>query len=224
MKKIVGKLVESSFDLPSIDELRPVSPMPSNNEIIEPCVTKKEETKKESKIIQESKQDSRPDWDTWFMTLAYVSSQRSLDPDTKHGCIVVDSERTILSIGYNSPPRGCDDTKIPLNRPDKYKYMEHAESNAIINAARSGTSLKDSTFYITGMPCHECLRKIINVGAKRIIYGSVNSTCNDEECIKAQTIMLSDQDIEIINLKQCEKIEKLLQQTEQYVRIKAKKV
>lgn len=131
----------------------------------------------------------RTSWDDWFMTLCAVIAQRSLDEHTKHGCVVIDSDRTILSIGYNSPPRGCVDEMIPLTRPEKYAFMEHSESNAIINAARTGTCLKGSTFYITGHPCHECFRKILNVGAKAIVYGPVGSHCIDDESMKAIEIM-----------------------------------
>jgi dCMP deaminase len=129
----------------------------------------------------------RPDWDAWFITICCVVSQRSLDPHTKHGCVVIDADKTILSLGYNGPPRGCADADIPLTRPEKYKYMSHAEVNAITNAARSGVSLKGSTFYITGMPCQDCFRHILNVGAKRIVYGVVGSVCikpEDEEAIQ----------------------------------------
>ena len=67
--------------------------------------------------------------------------------------------------------------------------MVHAEENAIINAARSGISLKGSTFYITGFPCSRCFRGIINVSAVRIVYGSINSNCISEEDKKAIEIM-----------------------------------
>jgi dCMP deaminase len=176
-----------------------------------------------SEIIElpEILEDVRPDWETWFMTLAFVASQRSLDQNTKHGCVVVDCERTILSIGYNSPPRGCDDSQIPLTRPEKYAFMEHAESNAIINAARSGTSLRNSTFYVTGSPCHECLRKIINVGAKRIVYGPVSSVCHDNKTKDICKIILKDQNIELVELKKVQTIGKLLNQTKDYFILKS---
>ena len=169
--------------------------------------------------LPEIREDNRPNWDVWFMTLALVASQRSLDQHTKHGSVVVDCERTILSIGYNSPPRGCDDSQIPLTRPEKYAFMEHAESNAIINAARCGTSLRNSIFYVTGNPCHECLRKIINVGAKRIITGPIDSVCHDSKVKEICKVILKDQDIEIIELK-TDGILKLLDQTINYYNLK----
>jgi len=123
----------------------------------------------------------RPDWDIYFMTLCFVVSQRSLDPDTKHGCVVVNEDNTILSVGYNSPPRGCNDSAVPLTRPSKYAIFIHSENAAILNAAREGVRLKGSIFYITGHPCEKCVREMLNVGAKEVIFGPVGSACVTEE-------------------------------------------
>ena len=119
----------------------------------------------------------RIEWESFFMSMAFLVSQRSIDRDTKHGTVVTDQSNTVLSLGYNGPPRGCDDTKVPLTRPDKYDWIVHSEAAAIINAARLGISLKDSIFYVTGMPCPKCLGEIISVGAKEIYYGCVMSNC-----------------------------------------------
>lgn len=139
--------------------------------------------------------DVRPSWDTWFMTLAFCVSQRSLDQHTKHGCVVVSKDKTILCVGYNGPPRGCDDSQIPLERPMKYRMLCHSEINAISNAARHGISLNESKFYITGHPCPECLRSIINVGAKHIVYGHVPSQCISENDKQLARQMLEHQPI-----------------------------
>lgn len=166
--------------------------------------------------------NQRPEWDDWFMSLCFVVSQKSLDPHTKHGAIVIDADKTILSIGYNSPPRGCVDADIPLTRPEKYRFMEHSESNAINNAARTGTSLKGSTFYVTGHPCEECLRKIINVGAKKVIYGPIGSSCIVNESWDAIHTMLRGQQIEMVEYQSSSLIEVslILTQTSNYMRDK----
>jgi dCMP deaminase len=113
---------------------------------------------------------NRPDWDDYFIALAFLSSTRSLDPSTKHGCVITDRHRRIQSIGFNGPPRGMDDTKVPLTRPDKYPYMIHAEENAILS---SNTSLDGSIAYITGHPCHKCFRMLIQKGVAKIVYGPI---------------------------------------------------
>ena len=115
------------------------------------------------------------------MTIAMVVAQRSLDQETKHGCVVVAEDNTILSMGYNSPPRGCDDRDVPQTRPEKYFWFEHAERNAIYNAAKHGISLKGATFYCTGHPCGDCFRAMMNVEPKKIVYGPIGSACTTEE-------------------------------------------
>jgi dCMP deaminase len=125
----------------------------------------------------------RPDWDTYFITMCFLVSQRSIDQHTKHGCVIVDKEHGVLSTGYNGPPRGSNDENIPLTRPEKYPYLIHAEENAILNAARNGISLKGSIFYVTGHPCEHCFRMIVGTGATKVIIGSLNSTCVDDKSL-----------------------------------------
>ncbi len=46
----------------------------------------------------------------------------------------------------------------------------HAEENAIINAARIGVSTLETTMFMDcGIPCRECLKKIINAGIVEIV-------------------------------------------------------
>jgi len=144
----------------------------------------------------------RPSWDSWFMTMCFVVSQRSLDKTTKHGCVVVNNDHSILSVGYNSPPRGCIDDAIPQDRPIKYHYMVHAEANAIANAASMGTSLKGSTFYITGPPCCNCFASIINTGAAKIIHGPILHYRKQEE-IEAVHFMNARKQIEVVDFSKC---------------------
>lgn len=85
--------------------------------------------------------------------------------------MIVGKDNEIVSTGYNSFPRGIDDS-IPerQERPEKYYWFEHAERNAIYNAARIGVSTSGCTMYLTcGIPCADCARGIINAGIIRIV-------------------------------------------------------
>lgn len=166
---------------------------------------------------------ARPEWDTYFMTLCFLIAQRSIDPNTKHGTVVVDEDHNILATGYNSPPRNCVDDIIPLTRPEKYSVLLHAEEAAIVNAARNGIRLKDSIFYITGEPCIECLRKILSVGAKKVIYGGVQSKCLDEKDKKLKKIIMQGQSLIIEEFIYDWAINNLLKTTEYYKDEKYKK-
>ena len=86
------------------------------------------------------------------------------------GAVIVGKDKEIVSTGYNSFPRGIrDDVKERQQRPEKYYWFEHAERNAIYNAARIGVSTKGTTMYLScGVPCADCARGIINAGIVRI--------------------------------------------------------
>lgn len=113
-------------------------------------------------------------WDEYFMGLAHLSAMRSKDPNTKVGACIVDSDKKVVSIGYNGMPRGCNDANMPWEREGgfketKYAYVVHAELNAILNSPRS---LKDCTLYVSLFPCNECAKAIIQSGIKKIYYES----------------------------------------------------
>ena len=121
-------------------------------------------------------------WDAYFLGLAAMASFRSKDPSTQNGACVVDPDSlSPLSLGYNGFPRGCSDDDFPWGRDSdkpeetKYPYVEHAERNAIFNAARKGISLDGSIMYIYSekgyYPCDECARAIIQSGITRVIMG-----------------------------------------------------
>jgi len=55
-------------------------------------------------------------------------------------------------------------------RPDKYMYWVHAEQNAIFNASREGVRLPGAIMYVLNPPCAECMKAIIQVGIKKVIF------------------------------------------------------
>ncbi len=159
----------------------------------------------------------RPSWDVYFLSLAFLIAQRSIDPNTKHGALAVDQENSIIATGYNSPPRGCDDSKIPLTRPEKYTYLLHAEEALICNAARFGISLRGAKLYISGPACSSCIRKIINAGFVSIVQGPRKSAMMDDFDKSATELMLSTQTIDIKDFTNKEVLCDLLSKTQKYI-------
>ena len=107
------------------------------------------------------------------MSIAVIASLRSKDPNTKVGAVLVDSDHHIVGTGYNSFPRGLDDSQFPLTRDGewlstKYPYIVHAEINCILNSIVS--SLQNTILYCTLFPCNECAKAIIQKGIKEIVY------------------------------------------------------
>jgi dCMP deaminase len=138
----------------------------------------------------------RPCKDLYCMNLCFEIARRSLDPTTKHGCLAVSPEGSILSSGYNGPPQNSIDDRIPLTRPEKYVFMEHSERNCIYMASRNGVCLSNSIFYITGFPCTDCLRAMIQVKVSKIVYGPYNSVMtNSLEYIEKTKSILVGQKI-----------------------------
>lgn len=108
-------------------------------------------------------------WTEYYIRHQYLASQKSKDPSTKIGAVLV-RDNNIISIGYNGFPRGVKDTEERLNnREDKYFYITHAEHNSILSAARNGIATKGSALYTSGMPCNECAKAIIQAGINTVV-------------------------------------------------------
>jgi dCMP deaminase len=120
-------------------------------------------------------------WVTYYKQLANTVKLKSKDKYTQIGAIIVGEDGEIVSTGYNSFPRGLDDgIDLRQKRPEKYYWFEHAERNAIYNAARIGVSTKGTTMYLScGLPCADCARGIINSGIRRIFCERVDVTKGD---------------------------------------------
>ena len=118
---------------------------------------------------------SRDSWDEYFMGLAEESATRSKDPKTQVGSCIVKDKR-VLSLGYNGAPRNFPDDEVPKENNkenillSKNAFMCHSELNAILNYRGSLEDLNGATIYVTLSPCHECVKALIQVGIKEIVY------------------------------------------------------
>jgi dCMP deaminase len=117
----------------------------------------------------------RPEWDDYYLAMAFLVSQRSLDPRTKHGTVLVSKDNRPLATGYNGPLKGIDDETVPLESPAKYYYFLHSEENALLSYSGSHADVQGATAYVTGEPCHKCLRMMIQRGITRVCHGHVGS-------------------------------------------------
>jgi len=107
-------------------------------------------------------------WDDWYLKIALVIAEKSKDPSTKVGAVLVRPDNTIASVGYNGFPRGIEDTPERLNdRPTKLALTIHAEMNAIISAQEP---VKNYKMYTTLMPCDRCFPHLAQAGIRTIIF------------------------------------------------------
>ncbi|PVG01867.1 hypothetical protein CPB86DRAFT_698584 [Serendipita vermifera] len=120
----------------------------------------------------------RPQWDTYFMTLASLASQRSNCMKRRVGAILVRYNR-ILATGYNGTPRGltnCNEGGCPRCN-GKAKSGEaldeclclHAEENALLEAGRERVG-DGAVLYCNTCPCLRCSVKIVQTGVKEVVY------------------------------------------------------
>ena len=107
----------------------------------------------------------RPQWNDYFLGLAKVVSQRSHDVHTKHGCVITDKNNRILGVGYNGFPKGLDDSKLPLSRPEKYPWFIHSEKNALANCV---VRPDDGIAYVTGQCCNDCIMSLWQEGIQTV--------------------------------------------------------
>lgn len=112
---------------------------------------------------------AKMDWDEYFMRNAYLIAEKSKDPRTHIGTVLV-RDKNIISSGYNSFPMGVKDLESRYqDRETKYDFVAHSEFNAVVFAARLGVSTLGSVCYSFGVPCETCSKALIQGGVKEII-------------------------------------------------------
>ena len=121
----------------------------------------------------------KPTWDEYFLKLTEVVGTRGTCDRGRSGCVVARDKR-ILATGYVGAPAGlphCDDVGHEMHvvenedgtRTKHCIRTTHAEQNAIVHAARVGTSLEGGVLYCRMTPCYACAKMIINAGIVRVV-------------------------------------------------------
>lgn len=135
----------------------------------------------------------RPSKDEYYLDLARSVCRRSTCTKVEIGAVIIRDDQ-VVATGYCGAPRGTKSSqehgfclRKQLGIPSGHRYeicrSVHAEQNAIISAARSGTSLLGGDMYIFGkiqgsadhvevldaFPCFICKKMLINCGLKRVI-------------------------------------------------------
>ena len=115
----------------------------------------------------------RPDWDTYFLKLAMLTSERATCPRMHCGCVLT-RDNHILATGYNGAlphqPHYYDVGCLVVD--NHCVRTNHAEINAICQASQHGISLSGGTAYVTNMPCTNCAKALVAAGIKRVVVFS----------------------------------------------------
>jgi len=115
--------------------------------------------------------DQRPSWEKYFGELAKQVATRSTCPRKSVGAVII-KDRSILSTGYNGSIKGlphCTEVGCMVVNDHCIRTV-HAEANAIIQAAKHGVNINNSSIYVTASPCFYCFKLIVNAGIKKIYY------------------------------------------------------
>ena len=97
------------------------------------------------------------------------ASKHSPDPSTQNGAMLVAPNQGMVSMGANVFPRGVDYTPERQERPLKYNFVAHAETNAIFAAARAGVRTQGLIMVCPWFACCECGKAIIQAGIVKVI-------------------------------------------------------
>ena len=149
---------------------------------------------------------ARPSWDEYFMQIVDLVKTRSTCLRRQVGALIVKDKR-ILASGYNGAPSGvahCAEVgclRQQLNIPSGERHelcrAIHAEQNAIVQAAYSGTSVSGSTMYVSLQPCSLCAKLMINAGIKKLVF---RGNYPDELALS----MLNEAGVELVNFDEVE--------------------
>lgn len=143
----------------------------------------------------------RPSWDQYFLKLAMLASERATCPRMHCGCVLV-KDRYVLSTGYNGSLPGlehCEDVGC-LIVDNHCVRTNHAEMNAIAQAARHGVPLNGATAYVTNMPCTTCAKALLAAGIARVVifsdyHGSLAEKFLDESGVPIERLPMPEQKI-----------------------------
>lgn len=121
----------------------------------------------------------RPSWDEYFVGIMHAVGARGTCDRGRVGSVLIRNKR-LIAAGYVGAPVGCKSCDDIGHEMDTVVHeggvqsrhcvrTSHAETNAIIQAARFGISTEGATLYCMMTPCYVCAKNIINAGIVRVV-------------------------------------------------------
>ena len=131
------------------------------------------------------------EWDEYFMKIAETVAVKSKDPSSKMGCVIVDQNKRVVSLGYNGMIQGSNESKMTLSeRPMKYYFAIHSEMNAVLF---SHQDLTGCTLYNRVATCENCLKYCLQAGIKRFVYNDLRVHSHSTDPKKSMTNIDTDE-------------------------------
>jgi dCMP deaminase len=102
-----------------------------------------------------------------LMSLAKKAARESPNRVRKVGAVLAAADGTRIT-SCNDFPSGVRDLDERHEGDGRFVWMEHAERNAIFEAAKRGAATKAATLATTFFPCIDCARAIVQAGIARL--------------------------------------------------------
>lgn len=140
-------------------------------------------------------------WQQYLLGFAEHAALKSKD-STQVGAALVGPCNEVLLTGFNGPPIGVGESEWRRERPQKYRYVSHAEQNLVAFAARHGIKTDGCSVYVTHPCCSACTKTLIQAGIKTVFIGSglLNPSGGWEEDVAASREMFAEAGVKVVNL------------------------
>jgi dCMP deaminase len=133
----------------------------------------------------------RPTWDEYFIAMADLAARRSTCPRRQVGAVLVRNDR-VIATGYNGAVRGaphCSEVGCLMVDGHCVRAV-HAELNAILQCAVTGTSSAGTRLFTTSFPCVACAKAAVQAGVVAVVYRSAYADPNSAEVLRAGGVRL----------------------------------
>ena len=112
-----------------------------------------------------------------LITLANFLAERSDDPKTGVGAVIMNKLKDIVGLAWNGFPTNALYGEFPrasakdeaVQSGKKYPYIIHAEQNALLK--RNTKNITGGTLFVTKTPCDECTPLLAMQGIETVVLG-----------------------------------------------------
>ena len=141
---------------------------------------------------------ARPTVDQYFMEIAIAAAKRATCVRRRVGCVIVDNDNYILSVGYNGVPRAsthCIDHPCAGASSSTGSGLDlcqaiHAEQNALVRLQNHKTV---GTVYCTTEPCVACSKLILATSCTKVVFA--------QEYKSSGRLLLESSGVSVIHLE-----------------------
>lgn len=108
-----------------------------------------------------------------LLGLAAMTIQRTVEPQTGVGCVVM-KDNNLVAVGWNDFPSRVIEEDFhrasDQERDKKYPFFVHAEQNALL--MRNLTDITGGVIFVTKTPCHECTPLVKVSGIETVVLST----------------------------------------------------